>query len=89
MNFYDGAPLKRSGLALIVVLGLVATVVYLQFRGRLLDTTTLTVLSGRAGLVLDPGARATYNGVVVGRVSEITAVAGADGMSARLTVGAS
>ncbi len=86
MTFYDGAPLKRAGLALLLVLALVSTLVYLQFRGRLQDTTALTVHSGRAGLVLDPGARATYNGVVVGRVSEITAVAGADGMSARLTV---
>ena len=36
--------------------------------------TQLTLLSPRAGLVVEPGAKVTYNGVEIGRVAEIDMV---------------
>ena len=45
--------------------------IFLQFRGDLTDKEQLTLLSSRAGLVVDPGSKVTYNGVEIGRVSRI------------------
>ncbi|BBY63752.1 Mce family protein Mce2A [Mycolicibacterium helvum] len=58
-------------LVLAIVL---VTLVYLQFRGDLTRKTTLTMVSDRAGLVMDPGSKVTYNGVEIGRVSNVAAV---------------
>ena len=85
MNSYDDKPRKLFGLALIVVLVGITAVVYVQFRGGFSATTPLTVLSGRSGLVLDPGATVTYNGVRVGRVSDIEVIQENGSTSARLT----
>ena len=65
---------KLAGLALLVVSALVLTVVYLQFRGDLTPKTTVTMLSSRAGLVMDFGSKVTYNGVQIGRVAKISEV---------------
>ena len=46
----------------------------MQFRGDLTDKTQLTLLSPRAGLVVEPGSKVTYNGVEIGRVSDIDMV---------------
>ena len=48
--------------------------IYLQFRGDLSDKTQLTLLSPRAGLVVEPGSKVTFNGVKIGRVSHIAMV---------------
>ncbi|GAY18843.1 Mce family protein Mce2A [Mycobacterium sp. shizuoka-1] len=56
-------------LALVLV-----TLIYLQFRGDLTPKTQLTMVSDRAGLVMDPGSKVTYNGVEIGRVSKVAAV---------------
>lgn len=72
MNLYDDKPRKLLGLALVVVIVALTALVYIQFRGGFSRTTRLTVLSGRSGLVLDRGAKVTYNGVHIGRVSDIT-----------------
>ena len=48
--------------------------IYLQFRGDLTDKTQLTLLSPRAGLVVEPGSKVTYNGVEIGRVADIDMV---------------
>jgi phospholipid/cholesterol/gamma-HCH transport system substrate-binding protein len=86
VNFYDRQPHKLAGLVLLVVIGSVASLLFLQSRGAFSDTIRLIVMSGRSGLVLDPGAKATFNGVLVGRVTTIDAVQG-DGQSvARLEV---
>ena len=45
--------------------------VYLQYSGDFVDKTKLTMLSDRAGLVMDPGSKVTYNGVQIGRVADI------------------
>jgi phospholipid/cholesterol/gamma-HCH transport system substrate-binding protein len=64
-------PYKLAGAVLLTVAAVVATLIYLQFRGALTDQTQLTLLSSRAGLVVDPGSKVTFNGVEIGRVSRI------------------
>lgn len=68
-------PYKTAGLVTIVVLGAIALLLYLQFRGDLTPTTKLTMVTARAGLVMDPGSKVTYNGVQIGRVSSISETA--------------
>ncbi|MFZ1174847.1 MAG: MCE family protein [Mycobacterium sp.] len=69
-----GPPYKTVGLMTIVVMGLVGLLLYLQFRGDLTPTTKLTMVAARAGLVMDPGSKVTYNGVQIGRVSSISEI---------------
>ena len=47
---------------------------YVQFRGDFTPKTKLTMLPSRAGLVMDPGSKVTYNGVEIGRVANISEV---------------
>ncbi|OBB93006.1 MCE family protein [Mycobacterium sp. 852002-40037_SCH5390672] len=65
-------PYKTAGMVTIVVIGLIGLLLYLQFRGDLTPSTKLTMVAARAGLVMDPGSKVTYNGVQVGRVSSIS-----------------
>jgi phospholipid/cholesterol/gamma-HCH transport system substrate-binding protein len=74
-------PYKTAGLVLSLVSVLVLWLVYMQFRGNFTTKTQLTMLSARAGLVMDPGAKVTYNGVAIGRVANISEVQ-ADGQPA-------
>jgi phospholipid/cholesterol/gamma-HCH transport system substrate-binding protein len=67
-------PYRTAGVALLVVGALITALVYLQFRGDFTAKTRLTMLSNRAGLVMDPGAKVTYNGVEIGRVASISEV---------------
>ena len=85
MNYYDEKPRRLLGLALILVVAVLGAIVYVQFRGGFSDTTRLTVMSGRSGLVLDRGAKVTYNGVPIGRVSDIAVTQGSGSPEARLT----
>jgi len=64
-------PYKVAGAILMAVIAVAAAFIYLQFRGDLGDKARLTVLSPRAGLVVEPGAKVTYNGVEIGRVARI------------------
>ena len=57
-----------------MIAALVLWLVYLQFRGEFNAKTPVTMLSSRAGLVMDPGAKVTYNGVQIGRVASISEV---------------
>jgi phospholipid/cholesterol/gamma-HCH transport system substrate-binding protein len=57
-----------------LVAALVLWLVYLQYRGDFTAKTQLTMLSSRAGLVMDPGSKITYNGVQIGRVAKISEV---------------
>lgn len=72
MNQSRTPPYKVAGLVLLVVAALAVALVYLQFRGDFSPKTQLTMISGRAGLVMDPGSKITYNGVEIGRVAAIT-----------------
>jgi phospholipid/cholesterol/gamma-HCH transport system substrate-binding protein len=67
-------PYRTAGVALVVVGALITALVYLQFRGDFTPKTQLTMLSDRAGLVMDPGSKITYNGVEIGRVASISEV---------------
>ncbi|BBX41634.1 MCE family protein [Mycobacterium simiae] len=67
-------PYKIVGLLTIVVMGLVGLALYAQFRGELTAKTEVTMIAPRAGLVMDPGSKVTYNGVEIGRVSGIFAI---------------
>jgi phospholipid/cholesterol/gamma-HCH transport system substrate-binding protein len=67
-------PYKTAGAVLLVVVTAVVAFIYLQFRGDLTKKTHLTLLSPRAGLVVEPGSKVTYNGVEIGRVSRISMV---------------
>jgi phospholipid/cholesterol/gamma-HCH transport system substrate-binding protein len=65
---------KLVAVAVLAVSALVLALVYLQFRGDFTPKTTLTMLSSRAGLVMDPGSKVTYNGVPIGRVADISEI---------------
>ncbi|BBZ78939.1 Mce family protein Mce2A [Mycolicibacterium anyangense] len=67
-------PIKLAGIVFLVIAALLAALIYAQFRGKLTPKTELTMISDRAGLVMDPGSKVTYNGVEVGRVTSISAV---------------
>jgi phospholipid/cholesterol/gamma-HCH transport system substrate-binding protein len=65
---------KLEAVWLLVVAVLVLAVVYVQFQGGFTPKTKLTMLSSRAGLVMDPGSKVTYNGVQIGRVAKVSEV---------------
>ncbi|WP_141119992.1 MlaD family protein, partial [Mycobacterium malmoense] len=65
-------PYRWIAVAVLVILAIVFTMVYVQFRGGFTAKTNLTMLASRAGLVMDPGSKVTYNGVEIGRVGNIS-----------------
>lgn len=67
-------PYRTIGLIALVALTLVLSALYWQFRGNFTPKTKLTMVAPRAGLVMDPGAKVTYNGVQIGRVAEISEI---------------
>jgi phospholipid/cholesterol/gamma-HCH transport system substrate-binding protein len=64
-------PFRVAGVIVFLIAALVLWLVYLQYSGDFVDKTKLTMLSDRAGLVMDPGSKVTYNGVQIGRVAGI------------------
>ncbi|WP_139334516.1 MlaD family protein, partial [Mycobacterium colombiense] len=56
---------------MVVVCALILALIYGQFRGAFTEKTQLTMIAARAGLVMDPGSKVTYNGVEIGRVGSI------------------
>lgn len=68
-------PRKRAGLVAVLIVAVVLALVWTQFRGGFTPTTKLTMLAYRAGLVMDPGSKVTYNGVEIGRVASVDEVA--------------
>jgi phospholipid/cholesterol/gamma-HCH transport system substrate-binding protein len=79
-------PYKTAGAVFLVIASVVAAFIYLEFRGDLTDKTQLTLLSPRAGLVVEPGSKVTYNGVAIGRVARIEMVDDQGTPRARLTL---
>lgn len=67
-------PFKTVGLVALMVLTLVLGALYWQFRGNFTPKTKLTMVAPRSGLVLDRGAKVTYNGVQIGRVATISEI---------------
>ena len=70
-------PYKLAAVGVLVIAAVVLTLVYGQFRGDFTPKTKLTMLAPRAGLVMDPGSKVTYNGVEIGRVANIAEITGA------------
>jgi phospholipid/cholesterol/gamma-HCH transport system substrate-binding protein len=64
-------PYKTAGLVLVIVAAGVLALTYHQFRGGFTAKTPLTMMSPRAGLVLEPGSKVTYNGVEIGKVARL------------------
>ncbi|VEG57854.1 virulence factor Mce family protein [Mycolicibacterium aurum] len=83
----DAPPYKLAGgLLMAIVLG-AGALLFCQFRGDFIPSVPLTLQSGRAGLVVEPGAKVTFNGVEIGRVSRIADVsAGAGEPMAEVTL---
>jgi phospholipid/cholesterol/gamma-HCH transport system substrate-binding protein len=71
LNTRRQPPYKLAGLILTVIFILALVLVYALFRGAFLDREQLTMISSRAGLSMDPGAKVTYNGVEIGRVGKV------------------
>jgi ABC-type transporter Mla subunit MlaD len=63
-------PYKAAGAVLLVILAAVTVLIYYQFRGDFSPKTRLTMIASRAGLVMDPGSKVTYNGVEIGKVHD-------------------
>jgi phospholipid/cholesterol/gamma-HCH transport system substrate-binding protein len=63
-----------AGLGALLVGALVLGLVYAQFQGDFTPKIKLTLLASRSGLVMDPGAKVTYNGVEIGRVATISPI---------------
>ncbi|WP_099025326.1 MCE family protein [Mycolicibacterium palauense] len=64
-------PYKVAGLVLLLLSVVVLVAVWIQFRGGFTATTPLILESKRAGLVMDPGSKVTFNGVQIGRVAAV------------------
>jgi ABC-type transporter Mla subunit MlaD len=65
------APYKTAGLVLLVIAAVLLGLLYHQFRGGFINKTPLTMVSPRAGLVLEPGSKVTFNGVEIGKVARL------------------
>jgi phospholipid/cholesterol/gamma-HCH transport system substrate-binding protein len=82
VNAPRNPPYKWAGVALLLVAAVIFYLVFGQFRGDFTPKTKLTMVAPRAGLVMDPGAKVTYNGVEIGRVGNISETVGRDGKPA-------
>jgi phospholipid/cholesterol/gamma-HCH transport system substrate-binding protein len=76
LNTKREPPYKLAGLVLTLLTIAVVVFVYFQFRGEVpwMPREKLTMMSARAGLSMDPGAKVTYNGVEIGRVGAVDEV---------------
>ena len=79
-------PYKTAGVVFLVIATFIAAFIYLQFHGDLTDKTQLTLLSPRAGLVVERGSKVTFNGVEIGRVARIDFVDERGTPKAKLTL---
>ena len=79
-------PYKTAGMVLTAVAAVALGLLFGQFRGGYSDETDLTMISSRAGLVLEPGSKVTFNGVEIGKVerTDVADVGGAP--KAKITV---
>jgi virulence factor Mce-like protein len=64
-----GRPL--AGLATVLAIGLIIALAVALFRGSFIKTVPVTVISDRAGLVMNPDAKVKMRGAQVGTVSAI------------------
>ena len=64
-----------AGLATVVVIVAVIALALTQFRGGFTETVPVTVLSDRAGLMMNPGAKVKLHGAPVGTVASVEDIA--------------
>ncbi|MBY0441485.1 MAG: MCE family protein, partial [Mycobacteriaceae bacterium] len=74
VNAPRNPPYKLAGAGFLAIALVISVLVYGQFRGNFTEKTPLTMVAARAGLVMDPGSKVTYNGVQVGRVATISEI---------------
>ena len=74
VNAPRNPPYKLAGIASLIIAVVALALIYGQFRGDFTPKAKLTMLASRAGLVMDPGSKVTYNGVEIGRVANISEV---------------
>ncbi len=74
LNASRTPPYKLAGLVLALIFIAAIVLAFMQFRGDFLTREKLTMISSRAGLSMDPGAKVTYNGVEIGRVGQVDEV---------------
>jgi phospholipid/cholesterol/gamma-HCH transport system substrate-binding protein len=86
LNTKREPPYKLAGLILALITIAVLVFAFMQFRGDFLNREQLTMISSRAGLSMDPGAKVTYNGVEIGRVGKVQAVSVGDVPRAKITL---
>ena len=86
LNTRREPPYKLAGLILALITVAIVVLAYMQFRGDFLNREQLTMVSSRAGLSMDPGAKVTYNGVEIGRVGKVQAVSVGDQPRAKITL---
>ena len=86
LNTKRQPPYKLAGLFLTLLTIAAVVLVYFQFRGDFLDRDNLTMMSARAGLSMDPGAKVTYNGVEIGRVGKVEEVNVGNEQRAKITL---
>jgi phospholipid/cholesterol/gamma-HCH transport system substrate-binding protein len=86
LNTKREPPYKLAGLILALITVAIVVLAYMQFRGDFLNREQLTMISSRAGLSMDPGAKVTYNGVEIGRVGKVQAVSVGDQPQAKITL---
>ena len=86
LNTARTPPYKLAGLVLSLLTIAAIVLVYFQFRGDFLRREELTMVSARAGLSMDPGAKVTYNGVEIGRVGNVQEVNVGDEQRAKITL---
>ncbi len=72
--------------ALLVIIAALIALTALLFSGRLRSVVPLTLVSDRAGLVMEEGAKVKFRGVQIGEVGAIGAQSTADGTQARLAL---
>jgi phospholipid/cholesterol/gamma-HCH transport system substrate-binding protein len=64
-------PYKLAGSVLLAIVIVFGFLLAKQYRGDFVEQSELKVISGRSGLVVDPGSKVTLNGVEIGRVARI------------------
>jgi phospholipid/cholesterol/gamma-HCH transport system substrate-binding protein len=75
-----------EGMVLLLVGALLLVLVYRQFRGDFTPKTELTMVASRAGLVMEPGSKVTFNGVAIGRVASIAEIERDESPAAKLAL---
>ena len=71
-NTPDIPPYKSLGALGLAVLAVIAVLAFVQFRGGFTPKSSLTLVADRAGLLIGPGSKVTFNGVGVGQVASIS-----------------